>query len=68
MLCVAPAKTDNRGGFGIMNENNICSNCKTGRDSLILDPQSPICPYLELKQDGECRAFVPIDDTTNKDE
>ena len=68
MLCVSPAKTDNRGGFGIMTENNICSNCKTGRDSLILDPQSPICPYLELKIDGKCQAYAPVCDANDKEE
>ena len=43
-----------------MNENNICANCKTGLDSLVLDPRSPVCPYLELKKDGRCQAYVPV--------
>lgn len=45
--------------------NDMCANCRTGLDSLILDPQSPVCPYLDCIKEGKCSAYVPIYDTND---
>ena len=32
-----------------MNEEKLlCPNCKTGADALKLDPNEPMCPYMEF--------------------
>ena len=40
---------------------DLCINCKTGMDSLKLDPNSPQCPYLGMYVEGICGAYVAID-------
>ena len=40
---------------------DLCNNCKTGMDSLKLDPHSPQCPYLEMYIGGTCPAYVAMD-------
>lgn len=45
-----------------MNEPMIqlCPMCQTGADTLRLDPQSPMCPYLGFHNGAECRFFKSI--------
>ncbi len=44
-------------------ENNICSRCKTGRESLKIDPLSGVCPYIVSWKDGKCYFFKELDDS-----
>ena len=47
-----------------MNDNKeklqICTNCKTGRDSFLLDNKNPFCPHLEFHNGISCGKFVPM--------
>ena len=45
-----------------MNESTskLCPICQTGADSLRLDPQSPMCPYLGFHNGTECAFFKSI--------
>lgn len=38
----------------------LCPMCQTGADTLRLDPQSPMCPYLGFHSGNECRFFKSI--------
>lgn len=33
---------------------NLCSHCKTGKDTYELDRRSPECPYLSFHNGDEC--------------
>ena len=46
---------------------NLCTNCKTGRESYILDPASGVCPNISAWENGKCPFFEPVDDSTNTD-
>lgn len=39
----------------------LCPNCKTGRDSYLIDETSPICPYLGCYNGRRCAYYVPIE-------
>ena len=50
-----------------MNEKNKngkvpCPNCKTGKESYIIDPGSFTCPYLCCLIENECAYYVPINE------
>jgi len=38
----------------------LCPNCKTGRDTYLLDDRSPFCHYLGCHTGTTCAIFVPI--------
>ena len=38
----------------------LCPICKTGLESYKLDPNSPVCPYIDCYKNGECTYFVPV--------
>ena len=40
-----------------MRNKNICSRCKTGEDSYLLDKNSPFCPYIAFYKDNKCSKF-----------
>ena len=46
-----------------MNEDKkqLCPNCKTGADVLKLDPNEPMCPYMEFHSGQTCTKYVPIE-------
>lgn len=48
--------------FDMSNKNSkqLCPNCKTGRDSYLLDNRSPFCPYIRFHNGSECVKFRPI--------
>ncbi len=41
-------------------KKELCSRCKTGRDSLLLDPRSDTCPYLSTHTGKKCGMFVKL--------
>lgn len=46
-----------------MNTNDkkaLCPVCKTGKESLELDPKSLFCPFIDLHDGKSCRNFVKI--------
>lgn len=44
----------------------LCPNCKTGRDSIKLDPKEPVCPYLSLHNGEHCIKYVPMNSIPNE--
>ena len=42
-------------------KKQVCPNCKTGADALKLDPNEPMCPYLEFHNGTACTKYVPIE-------
>ena len=42
-------------------EKLLCPNCKTGADALKLDPNEPMCPYMEFHNGKTCTKYVPIE-------
>lgn len=40
--------------------NMLCTKCKTGADSLKLDPKSVICPHIRFHNGKTCMLYVPI--------
>jgi len=42
-------------------ENQICSSCKTGKESYELDKHSEACPYIGCWKDGKCSFYVPLE-------
>ena len=45
----------------------LCPSCKTGRDSYIIDPASPACPYVSCYNGFRCAYYVPVNDAEEKD-
>ena len=41
-------------------EKLLCPNCKTGKESYLLDRLSESCPYIECMQDGKCKFYIPF--------
>ena len=41
-------------------KKELCSRCKTGRDSLLLDPRSDTCPYLGTHSGKKCGMYVKL--------
>ncbi len=41
----------------------LCPDCKTGRDSYLLDETSPVCPYLGCYNGRRCTYYVPLKST-----
>lgn len=41
-------------------KKELCSRCKTGRDSLLIDPRSDTCPYLGTHTGKKCGMFVKL--------
>ena len=42
-------------------KKQLCPNCKTGADALKLDPNEPMCPYMEFHNGQTCTKYVPIE-------
>ncbi|MBO4941322.1 MAG: hypothetical protein J6D15_03880 [Clostridia bacterium] len=42
-------------------KKRLCSTCKTGRESLLLDETSPDCPYITRYTGEICPKYVPDD-------
>ena len=38
----------------------ICPDCKTGKDSYLIDENSPVCPYLECYDGYNCAYYQPV--------
>ena len=38
----------------------LCPDCKTGRDSYLIDETSPVCPYLGCYNGRRCAYYVSI--------
>lgn len=39
----------------------ICSNCKVGEKSYMLDKSSDACPHIGCLKNGKCPRYMPID-------
>ena len=58
---------DNGSGYNSKGDENmfwgkqICSNCKTGKESYELDNYSETCPYIGCWENGKCHFYVPLD-------
>ena len=50
-----------------MNENKICTKCKTGADALKLDERESMCPYLFCHNGKSCTMFVPLEKADNEE-
>ncbi len=37
----------------------LCPDCKTGEESYIIDPNSPVCPYFSCYNGFRCTYYVP---------
>ena len=42
-------------------KKRLCSTCRTGRESLLLDETSPDCPYITRYTSEICPKYVPDD-------
>ena len=53
-----------------MNTENtqLCPNCKTGRDSYLLDSKELFCPYIHFHNGVTCSQFAPITENETEDE
>lgn len=45
----------------------LCSNCKTGQESCIIDPGSPACPYVSCYDGFKCAYYVPVKNEKGKE-
>ncbi|MBE7047327.1 MAG: nitrous oxide-stimulated promoter family protein [Ruminococcaceae bacterium] len=72
MYCsfVIAARFDKQLHEGIKNhhytKNSLCPQCKTGKESYILDSQSENCPYLEYYNNEGCLYFISIKSSSNE--
>ena len=41
-------------------EKKLRPNCKTGAETLKLDPKEPMCPYMHLYGKDGCSGYVPL--------
>lgn len=41
-------------------KEKLCPNCQTGLNALRLDPREPMCVYMFLYSNGNCKKYVPI--------
>ena len=41
-------------------KEQLCPSCLTGANSVKLDPQEPICPFLHLYGPDGCTGYKPI--------
>ena len=39
----------------------LCSDCERGRTSYLLDPKSPVCPYLHCHTGKNCSRYEQIE-------
>ena len=46
-------------------KKQVCSECKTGRDSYLLDEHSDSCPYIGCWKDGICQFYLPLEKYRN---
>ncbi len=42
------------------NLKQLCSVCKMGQDTYLLDSRNPFCPYLHCHNGETCSAYVPL--------
>ena len=47
--------------------NQLCNNCKTGKESYDIDNRSEFCQYLRSWKDGKCEYYVPLENTSEYD-
>ena len=45
----------------------ICSSCKTGRDTYSLDNHSDTCPYIASCENNKCHYYKPLGKIQNYD-
>ena len=38
----------------------LCSGCKTGKETYISDSKSPFCPYISCYNNGNCKMYKPL--------
>ena len=48
--------------------NKLCTKCKTGAESLRLDPKSVMCPYLCYHDGTDCLLYVPLNQSEVNDD
>lgn len=51
-----------------INKQQLCPNCKTGHDSLMLDSREPMCPYISLHNGKQCPQYVPMPISREEDD
>lgn len=44
----------------IIVQGQICSSCETGKQTYMLDPREPFCPYLHLNNGIACNMYEPL--------
>ena len=49
------------------NKDYLCSKCKIGQDTYLLDNRNPFCPYLSFHNGDNCSMFKPMS-KSNKNE
>ena len=45
----------------------LCTDCKTGKESYIIDPNSPMCPYVSCYNGFRCAYYVSIKNEEGKE-
>lgn len=48
-----------------ISEKILCSDCKTGQESLETDPTSATCPYISCYESGKCSYYEPVAEKGN---
>ena len=43
-----------------MVKKNLCTNCKTGKNSYLLDQNEPMCPYINCLKGKKCPFYLPL--------
>lgn len=46
--------------FKKLKKRILCPDCKTGQESLVIDPSSVTCPYISCYDGVRCSYYVPI--------
>lgn len=41
-------------------QGQICSSCETGKQTYMLDPREPFCPYLHRNNGIACNMYEPL--------
>lgn len=48
------------------NNTKICSICRTGMETYLLDPHELFCPYLHFLKENDCKMFRTLKDIEKK--
>lgn len=38
----------------------LCPNCRTGKETYLLDKKEPFCPYIQLHKGDSCVKYSPL--------